>query len=314
MPVRPRLPLATAAGAAVFLALGLFAAAVAVAEPARPGGRWGADLAAFDLADRASRPPPGGVLFLGSSSIRLWSSLQQDFSAAPVVINRGFGGSTMADCHALARQLVLPYRPRQVLVYAGDNDLAEGRTPHEVRDSFAAFVESVRAELPDARIDFIAVKPSPARAHLLPLAREANALVAEWAARVPNTGFIDIFGPMLDAQGAPRAELFSADRLHLNAAGYALWRSVIASYLQPASSLTAAAPTTAAAAAEAATGASEAPAPATPAEIATAVTTASPSGSSTVATPASMTALAAPATAATAAAALPSTTPPHQRP
>lgn len=196
--------------------------------------RWQGELAAFAEADRRQLPAPGGVLFVGSSTIRLWRSLAQDFGAQPVVINRGFGGSTMADCAELARELVLPLRPRQVLVYAGDNDLAEGRTPQQVLDSFARFVTTLRAELPALRIDYIAVKPSPAREALLPLMRETNALVAAYLKTLPNGAYIDVFTPMLAPDGRPRAELFAADRLHLNDAGYRLWQSVIAGYLSPA--------------------------------------------------------------------------------
>nr|WP_226986173.1 SGNH/GDSL hydrolase family protein [Ramlibacter tataouinensis] len=190
--------------------------------------RWQSSLAAFEAADKLARPSDGGVLFVGSSTIRLWDRLSQDFSQLPVVINRGFGGSTMDDCGHFARQLVVAYRPRHVLVYAGDNDLAEGRSPAQVLESFQAFVRTVRAELPDTRIDYISIKPSPLRAALLPRAREANALLAGYVATLPNAGYIDVFTPMLDGAGAPRADLYGPDRLHMNAAGYALWRSVIA--------------------------------------------------------------------------------------
>lgn len=193
--------------------------------------RWQGSLAAFAAADQAQRPASGGVLFVGSSTIRLWPHLAQDFSAQPVLLQRGFGGSTLADCSALARELVTQYKPRQVLLYAGDNDLAEGRPPAEVLARFARFVQRVRAELPGTRIDYIAIKPSPARLALLPKVREANALIASHAKTLKDVGYIDIFSPMLNAEGQPRPELFLADRLHLNAAGYQLWQSVIAAHL-----------------------------------------------------------------------------------
>ncbi len=192
--------------------------------------RWQGSLGAFASADQAQRPASGGLLFVGSSTIRLWPHLAQDFSAQPV-LQRGFGGSTLADCSALTRELVTQYKPRQVLLYAGDNDLAEGRSPAEVLASFARFVQRVRAELPGTRIDYIAIKPSPARLALLPKVREANALIARHARTLKEVGYIDIFSPMLNAEGQPRPELFRADRLHLNAAGYQLWQSVIAAHL-----------------------------------------------------------------------------------
>lgn len=202
-----------------------------LAEPSAAHVRWKESLAAFAAADRERAPAPEGVLFVGSSSIRMWNDLAQDFRDQPIVINRGFGGSTMADCQAFVSELVLRYRPRQVLVYAGDNDLAEGRTPAQVLESFQKFVQQVRAELPQTHIAYISIKPSPSRAALLPKVREANGLIASHVATLPQAQYIDIFTPMLDATGQPRGELFRADALHLNESGYRLWQSVIANHL-----------------------------------------------------------------------------------
>jgi lysophospholipase L1-like esterase len=193
--------------------------------------RWQGSLATFAKADQEHHPASEGVLFVGSSTIRMWSRLSQDFRQLPVLINRGFGGSTMADCNALARELVIQYKPRQILVYAGDNDLAEGRLPGDVLKSFASFVQKVRTALPDSRIAYISIKPSPARASLLPRIEETNALISDYLQTLPNVGYIDIFSPMLNADGTPRPELFQSDRLHLNEAGYRLWQSVIVSHL-----------------------------------------------------------------------------------
>lgn len=193
--------------------------------------KWQGSMAAFANADREHPPAPDGVLFVGSSTIRLWSSLAQDFRQLPVVINRGFGGSTMADCDYFARELVTRYRPRQVLVYAGDNDIAEGRTPSQVLENFVNFVKVVRSELPNARIAYISIKPSPARAALLPRVREANQLLASYVRNLENGEYIDIFTPMMNASGSPRAELYGSDHLHMNEKGYAVWQSVIAGHL-----------------------------------------------------------------------------------
>lgn len=193
--------------------------------------RWQSSLAAFAKADQAQYPASGGVVFVGSSSIRLWPHLEDDFRQQPAVLNRGFGGSTLADCHALVRELVIQYKPRQVVLYAGDNDLAEGHSPAEVLASFASFVQSVRAGLPGARITYISIKPSPLRLSLLPRIRETNALIANYMQTLAEVSYIDIFSPMLNAEGLPRPELFQNDRLHLNQAGYQLWQSVIAPYL-----------------------------------------------------------------------------------
>lgn len=218
-------------------------AAIAHATPALPAAdaapaalpaayaRWQASMDAFAAADKAAQPQAQGVLFVGSSTIRLWSDLRQDFRQLPVVINRGFGGSTMADCTYFVKSLVLQYQPRHVMVYAGDNDLAEGRTPEQVLESFQSFAKAVRTALPDTRISYISIKPSPLRAGLLPKTREANALLAQYVRTLPNADYIDIFTPMLTAEGAPRSDLYGPDRLHMNDAGYALWRTVISGYV-----------------------------------------------------------------------------------
>lgn len=206
------------------------------ASPGASAGRWAASFDAFDAADRARAPRPGGVVFVGSSSIRLWNDLEGDFSALPVVYKRGFGGSRMLDCAQHAERLVLPYQPKVVLVYAGDNDLAEGRSPTDVLKSFTSFVERVRADLPDTRIAYISIKPSPSRAQLLPQIQATNDLIKTYTATLGNADYIDIFTPMLQASGQPRGELFSADRLHMNATGYALWRRVISEHLPAAPS------------------------------------------------------------------------------
>jgi lysophospholipase L1-like esterase len=215
---------------ALLFAVPTFAWAASPDVPATTA-MWDAPLAAFAAADDKKAPPPGGVLFVGSSSIRLWDDLETDFAALPVVIKRGFGGSRLSDCVHYLDRLVIRYRPRMVLVYAGDNDLAEGRTPDDVLRQFEAFVQGVHSALPATRIAFISIKPSPARASLLPEIRHANAMIEQFAARQPGVAYVDVYSPMLAADGSPRAELFRPDELHLNATGYALWKSVISRYV-----------------------------------------------------------------------------------
>lgn len=188
--------------------------------------KWEPDIVAFERQDAVVRRMPGSVVFVGSSSIRLWESLHDDFPGVPI-INRGFGGSRVRDSTWYADRIVTPYQPRAVVFYAGDNDLFEGRTPQQVRDDFEAFVGKVRASLPDVRIAFIAIKPSPSRVTLLPQVREANALVREYAQRSEGVDYLDVFLPMLDAQGQPRPELFVEDQLHLNSSGYSIWAGVV---------------------------------------------------------------------------------------
>ena len=192
--------------------------------------RWRESLEGFAASDRERAPAPGGVVFVGSSSIRLWSDLERDFAAVPIV-KRGFGGSRLSDCARYATQLVLPYKPRLVVVYAGDNDLAEGATPDEVLASYRAFVAQVREALPETRIAYLSIKPSPSREALMPKAIQANELIEIFSKGDPKLEFIDVYTLMLDEKGRPRAELFLADALHLNAAGYAVWKAALADRL-----------------------------------------------------------------------------------
>jgi lysophospholipase L1-like esterase len=224
----------------VFLASALLLAACA-GSPAIPAGpprvpeqvsdaAFEQDMQRFAMADAASPPPTGAVLFIGSSSIRLWDTLATDFPGV-AVINRGFGGSELRDSTYYADRIIVPYAPRRILIYAGDNDLNSGRSPQQLREDFRAFVRRVRRDLPEADIAFLAIKPSPSRVNLLETQRQANALLAAEAETL-DAEFIDVFTPMLDAAGQPREELFLEDRLHMNRAGYEIWRRVVAPYLR----------------------------------------------------------------------------------
>jgi lysophospholipase L1-like esterase len=193
--------------------------------------RWRESLDGFAALDRAHAPGPGGVVFVGSSSIRLWGDLEREFGTEGIV-KRGFGGSRLSDVARYAAQLVLPYKPRLVVVYAGDNDIAEGATPDAVLASYADFVSQVHAALPKTRIAYLSIKPSPSREALMPAAIRANELIENWSKSDPMLDYIDVYTKMLDAKGRPRTDLFLADSLHLNAAGYAIWKSAIAEYLR----------------------------------------------------------------------------------
>lgn len=195
---------------------------------------WEGEIAQFEAADKVNPPPKGAVLFIGGSSIRLWPNIRADFPNVNVV-QRGFGGTDLHLVVHYAPRVVLPYCPRLIVVYAGDNDLAEGRAPEDILTDFKAFVRLVRRSMPRTKIAFIAIKPSGDRIALLPKMRATNALVRKYVAADSSLTYVDVFTPMLGADGRPREELFQADRLHLNANGYALWRNL----LQPVVSATA---------------------------------------------------------------------------
>ena len=192
--------------------------------------RWEKSIARFEAADKEEMPKPGGVLFIGSSSIGLWKTLKQDFPGVPVV-RRGFGGSQIADSVHFAGRIVHPYKPRQIVMYAGENDVAKGKTPETVLADFQAFVKVVHAKLPKTSIAFIAIKPSITRWKLSGKMAQANALVREACGKDKRLEFIDIWQPMLGEDSKPKPDLFVPDGIHLNAKGYALWTSIVKPYL-----------------------------------------------------------------------------------
>jgi lysophospholipase L1-like esterase len=212
-----------AGGLAAWLALRGYASA-ATADPAF----FEESIVAFEEADRAQAPAPGGIVFVGSSSIRFWSSLEADM--APLrVLNRGFGGAQFSHLLHNVHRVVTPYAPRAVVTYAGDNDLAEGtgKNAQRVFGDYQRFVAQVRERLPGARFYFLAIKPSIRRWARWPEMRRANARIEAWSAADPLLSYLDVATPLLGEGGEPRDDVFLADGLHLNAEGYAAWTRVV---------------------------------------------------------------------------------------
>jgi lysophospholipase L1-like esterase/kynurenine formamidase len=202
------------------------------AANAEGAGRWAAEFARFDAADRESPPRPNGFVFVGSSSIRFWNTLQEDFPNLNV-LNRGFGGSRISDVREHLDRLVIAYKPQMVLVYAGDNDLAAGRTADDVVADYKAIVARLEQALPNARVAWISIKPSPSRWRVADQTRAANAEIERFTRDNPRLLYIDVFNPMIGANGLPIPELFVADSLHMTPAGYVLWQSIVNPYVQP---------------------------------------------------------------------------------
>ena len=192
--------------------------------------KWADEIAKFAAEDEARRFAAGGIVFVGSSSIRLWD-LPAAFPGRPV-LNRGFGGTQIADSVRHVERLVLRHRPATVVFYAGDNDIAAGRTPRQVHADFTAFVRRVHAALPNTKIAFIAIKPSVARWSMIERVRDANRLVRAFCDADDRLGFVDVDGPMLGWDGKPRPDLFVKDGLHLSPKGYALWNVLVTPFLE----------------------------------------------------------------------------------
>jgi lysophospholipase L1-like esterase len=214
----------------IVLSLTLVAAASGLrGSPAAQADPWAEAMAAFEQQDQKS-PAIGGIVFTGSSSIRLWD-LARSFPNLPV-LNRGFGGSQIIDAVNHVDLLVIKHKPRTVVFYAGDNDLAAGRTPQQVTADFKAFVAKIHAALPDARIAFIGIKPSILRWSIVAQVRQANALIREYCDGDDRLGFVDVDGPMLGWDGKPRKDLLIQDGLHLSPKGYELWTTLVRPFLE----------------------------------------------------------------------------------
>lgn len=196
------------------------------AAPDNSTNRWERDIEAFEATDKTNPPPQNAIEFLGSSSIRIWPDLQQDFPGH-TVFKRGFGGSEVSDSVAFAARIVIPYKPKMIVMYAGDNDLAAGKTPERVFSDFKDFVKEIHAALPETRIAFLAVKPCPAREKFLPEVRETNRLIKDYTESDERLLFINVYTATIDPDGTLHPELFRKDGLHLNKRGYARWVAII---------------------------------------------------------------------------------------
>lgn len=222
-------PLPRAALRLVFLltaVVGLF-----IPAPAAPD-HWLKEIDQLTANDATNPPPTGAVLFVGSSSIRLWKSVAQDFPDIPV-INRGFGGSELADSVFYADRIVLPYHPRIVVLFAGTNDIWSGKSPEKVAADFKAFRTKLHAALPDTKLLFLSINYSPSRTRVQDAMRTANQLIAADCASDPRCTYVDVCTPMLGAHGQPQPVYFQEDMLHMNPAGYAIWTRVLTPLLQP---------------------------------------------------------------------------------
>ena len=189
--------------------------------------RFAEAIGAFEMADKKKMPPRKAIVCIGSSSMLGWHKDIYDDLAPLTVITRGFGGSNMNDALYYADRIVLPYRPRAIILYEGDNDIAQGIAADKIAQTFRDFVDKVHAKLPRTRIYFLSIKPSISRWHMWPRMQEANALIAEECAGDERLCYVDGAAGMLDEQGEPRADIFKEDKLHMNRNGYEIWRDIL---------------------------------------------------------------------------------------
>jgi lysophospholipase L1-like esterase len=201
-----------------------------VAQEQRPP-YWN-EIEAFKKTDSANPPPPNAILFVGSSSFRLWKDIDNAFPNH-AIINRGFGGSSLPHVIQYAEDIIFPYQPKQVVVYCGENDMtAETATGDTVYQRFKNLFTLIRSRLTNVPVVFVSLKPSPSRWHLKEKMERGNRLIKEFLKKEKNTAFVDVWNPMLTSDGMPREELFVADRLHMNEKGYAIWTKKIKPHLK----------------------------------------------------------------------------------
>jgi len=206
---------------AVFLWAGVLA--VTATEPVNP--HWEEAIAKIEAREAKSPSAEGAILFTGSSSIRLWKTLAEDF-ADLAVINRGFGGSQISDLIGYFDRVILPGRPRQIVIYSGTNDLNDDESPAQVLADFATLCGMIERALPDTRIALIGAAPNPARWEQREAQTAFNQMAAAYCERM-GYDFIDVWTPMLGEDGLPSRDIYVDDQLHMNEAGYAMWREIV---------------------------------------------------------------------------------------
>ena len=191
------------------------------------------EIQVFKKQDSITFPGTGRILFVGSSSLTLWKDVQDYFPQYPL-INRGFGGSTLLDVTRYEADIIFPYKPKQIVIYCGENDIANDSmvTGQVVFERFRKLYGDIRANLGNIPLIYVSMKPSPSRWHMREKQQEGNRLIQKFLQRKKrNAVFIDVWPGMLGADGKPREELYIADRLHMNAKGYVIWQKLIEPHL-----------------------------------------------------------------------------------
>lgn len=193
---------------------------------------FAADIAKFKSQDSVSMPPKNAILFVGSSSFTKWTDVQSYFPNRKI-INRGFGGSTLEDVIRYADQVIIPYQPKQVVIYCGENDLASSPdvTAETVYNRFVQLYKIIHTKLPKASIVYVSIKPSPSRRNLWGPITAANGMIRDFLSDLGNAFFIDVYYPMLSKGPVTHASYFTQDSLHMNESGYKYWKYLMEPYL-----------------------------------------------------------------------------------
>lgn len=206
----------------------LFASATLTAQTA---WKFEKEIIDFEKADSLNAPKKQQVLFIGSSSFRLWSDFAERFKDY-AVINRGFGGAELSDVTHYAHRILIPYRPAKVFIYAGENDIGHNQSSQQVFNKFVELFNLLSAQLRDTRFYYISAKPSPSRLKYKTQLEDFNKKVSDFIKKKScNWTFIDVYHPMLAEDGSPKAEIYRPDKLHLNSKGYDIWEKLLKEYM-----------------------------------------------------------------------------------
>lgn len=215
----------------LIIILTLLISKVSVFSQNDPQTRWDKSIAQYEHKDSVSKPEPGGILMLGSSSFTIWQDVG-DYFPGKNMVNRGFGGSQMSDVLYFKERLILPYRPKQIVIYEGENDIAAGEKPDSIFAELKQFVTWTRGQLPGIQISIVSMKPSPKRWELKETLLEMNKKLKQFAAENEDIDFINIWEPLIEPNGVPVNENYREDLLHLNANGYKIWKKAMTPYLK----------------------------------------------------------------------------------
>jgi lysophospholipase L1-like esterase len=190
------------------------------------------EIRSFKKQDSIGLPPTNAILFVGSSSFAKWTDVQNYFPNH-TIINRGFGGSSLPDVIRYANETIFKYKPKQILIYCGENDLASSDTvtAQMVFQQFKQLFTIIRKNDLAVSVAFVSIKPSPSRRHLWPTMEAANQLIKNYLTTKKKTAFIDVYHPMFNKEGTVMTDIFIEDNLHMNAKGYAIWQKIIDPYL-----------------------------------------------------------------------------------
>jgi lysophospholipase L1-like esterase len=195
---------------------------------------FAAEIRAFKTQDSLKMPAKKLILFVGSSSFTKWTDVQEYFKHQ-TIINRGFGGSTLADVIYYANDVIFPYEPKQIVIYCGENDIASGKDipADTVVNRFKRLYGMIREKMPKVSVLYVSMKPSPSRRHLFGQIVSANGQIRDFLEFEPNTYYVDVYNAMLMKDGQPNVSLFTSDSLHMNEKGYKLWKKILDPYVLP---------------------------------------------------------------------------------